>query len=141
MNTERAHFLDDLTHRLRCESSVEFAVLFGSRVTNETHPSSDLDLAVKFIDSFSSQERFQKQCFLSGTLQQSGKPFVDVSDIDDLPLSIVHDAVNGEFLCGNEQAFQEFKSEIEDEFKENKTKLQHHHNDVIARIAERGLHG
>lgn len=79
--------------------------------------------------------------FFSGSLQQSGQPFVDVSDVVELPLPAAHNAVNGTLLCGDEQAFQQFKTVIEPEFEEHQAGLQHHSHDVIARIAERGLHG
>jgi predicted nucleotidyltransferase len=134
-------FIDDLARQLHREPAVEFAVVFGSVATDKTHPSSDLDIAVKFSETLSSQERFQKRCLLSSSLQQSGQPFVDVSDMAELPLPIAHDAVNGTLLCGDEQAFQQFKTTIEAEFEEHQAELQHHHHDVIARIAERGLHG
>ncbi len=65
--------------------NVEFAVVFGSRITGEPTQASDLDLAVKFSDNLSEAERFEKQYFLSGDLQQDDIPFVDLSDTESLP--------------------------------------------------------
>jgi predicted nucleotidyltransferase len=141
MHAGQDQFINDLASQLRQESVVAFAVVFGSASTGKTHLSSDIDIAVKFTDSLSSEERFRKQCSLSGSLQQSGQPFVDVSDVAELPLPVAHDAVSGTFLCGDEQVFQQFKSKIEAEFEEHQDDIQRHCNDVIARIAERGLHG
>lgn len=120
---------------------IEFAVVFGSQLTSNSRPSSDLDLAVKFADNLSSHERFQKLCFLSGDLQREGAPFIDVSDIETLPLEVAHDAVNGEFLCGDEGAFHHFKADTESLFEEQHEDLRRHQRDVIDRIAEDGLHG
>lgn len=141
MDAGRARFVDDLARRLRDEPSVEFAVVFGSTATGEVRPSSDLDVGVKFTDGLSSAERFRRRCFLSGELQRSEMPFVDVSDVTELPLPVARDAVNGEFLCGDERAFERFKTTIEAEFAERRHDLERHQDDVIARIAERGLHG
>lgn len=141
MHAGHAPFIDDLARQLCREPVVEFAVIFGSAATGTVHPSSDLDVAVKFTENLSSQECFQKQCFFSGSLQQSGQPFVDVSDVTELPLTAAHNAVNGTLLCGDEQKFQQFKTTIESEFEEHLAELQHHPHDVIARIAERGLNG
>lgn len=141
MDAGRARFVDVLARRLRDEPSVEFAVLFGSAATGEVRPSSDLDVAVKFTDGLSSAERFRRRCFLSGELQRSEMPFVDVSDVTELPLPVAHDAVNGELLCGDERAFERFETTIEAEFAERRHDLERHQDDVIARIAERGLHG
>ena len=61
--------------------------------------------------------------------------------IEDLPLNVAHDAVNGEFLCGNEQAFHQFKTEIEASFEKQRDEIRRHQQDVIDRIAEDGLRG
>ena len=50
------------------DPNIEFAVRFGSRTTGRSRPSSDLDVAVKFADELSSEDRFRKRCFLSGDL-------------------------------------------------------------------------
>jgi predicted nucleotidyltransferase len=123
------------------DPDVEFAVVFGSRVTGDERPSSDLDIAVKFSDELSSHERFRKRCFLSGDLQSEDAPFIDISDIDELPLAVAHDAVGGDLLCGDDRVFRAFKQEIEATFEERRAALRRHQRDVIDRIAEDGLRG
>ncbi|WP_435159133.1 nucleotidyltransferase domain-containing protein [Haladaptatus sp. DFWS20] len=130
-----------LEESLSRDVDIEFAVVFGSQLTSNSRPSSDLDLAVKFNESLSSHERFQKLCFLSGDLQREDAPFIDVSDIETLPLEVAHDAVNGEFLCGDEDAFRDFKTDTEALFAEQRDDIRRHQRDVIDRIAEDGLHG
>ena len=138
---EHSQLFATLEESLCRDSDIEFVVAFGSQVTDDSRSSSDLDLAVKFADDLFSHERFQKRCFLSGNLQQADAPFIDLSDIKDLPLNVAHDAVNGEFLCGNEQAFHQFKTEIEASFEKQRDEIRRHRQDVIDRIAEDGLRG
>jgi predicted nucleotidyltransferase len=138
---EHSQLFATLEESLCRDSDIEFVVAFGSQVTGDSRSSSDLDLAVKFADDLSSHERFQKRCFLSGNLQQADAPFIDLSDVEDLPLNVAHDAVNGEFLCGNEQAFHQFKTEIEASFEKQRDEIRRHQQDVIDRIAEDGLRG
>ena len=137
----RSRLLALLGESLCRDPDIEFAVAFGSQVTGDSRPSSDLDLAVKFTDGLSSHERFQKRCFLSGDLQREDAPFIDISDIEDLPLDVAHDAVTGEFLCGDEQAFRQFRADIEAVFEERRDDIRRHQRGVIDRIAENGLHG
>lgn len=137
----RSRLLADLATSVRPDADVEFAVTFGSQVTGEARPSSDPDLAVKFTTDLSSHERFQKRCSLSGDLQRADAPFVDVSDIETLPIDVAHDAVNGEFLCGDERAFRRFSADVEAKFEKRRDDIRRHQRDVIDRIAEGGLRG
>jgi len=123
------------------DANIEFVVAFGSQTTGDSTRSSDIDLAVKFSDDLSDRERFEKQCFLSGDLQEEDTPFVDLSDIETLPLDVAHDAVTGQFVCGDEDAFERFKSEIEERFAEQRDDLRRRQRAVIERIAEDGLRG
>jgi predicted nucleotidyltransferase len=137
----RSQVLASLEESLCRDSDTEFAVVFGSQVTGYSRPSSDIDLAVKFADDLSAHERFQKWCFLSGDLQRVNAPFIDISDIEYLPIDVAHDAITGELLCGNEQEFRQFKTDIEAAFEEQRDDIRRHQRDVIDRIAEKGLHG
>jgi predicted nucleotidyltransferase len=123
------------------DSDVVFVVAFGSQITNEATQASDLDLAIKFADELPESDRFEKQCFLSGDLQREDAPFIDVSDIELLPLDVAHDAVNGVFVCGDEHAFERFKTNVEATFAEQRDTLRRHQRGVIDRIAEDGLRG
>jgi predicted nucleotidyltransferase len=138
---EHPQLFATLEESLCRDSDIEFVVAFGSQVTGGWRSSSDLDLAIKFADDLSSHERFQKRCFLSGDLQQADAPFIDLSDIEGLPLNVAHDAVKGELLCGDEQAFRQFKTDIEASFEEQRDEIRRHQQDVIDRIAEDGLRG
>jgi predicted nucleotidyltransferase len=123
------------------DPAVEFVVAFGSQCTGEATPASDLDVAVKFADDLSANERFDKRCFLSGDLQQDDAPFVDLADIETLPLDVAHDAVNGTFVCGDDRAFEQFKTTVEATFADQRDTLRRQQRDVIDRIAAEGLRG
>ena len=133
--------LDALETSVCSDPTVEFAVAFGSQIEGEPNRSSDLDLAVKFVDDLTDRQRFEKRCFLSGDLQREDAPFIDLSDIETLPLDVAHDAVNGRFVCGDERAFERFKADIEATFDEQSDALRRRQRDVIDRIAEDGLRG
>jgi predicted nucleotidyltransferase len=123
------------------DPAVEFVVAFGSRITGEETRGSDVDVAVKFSADLSDRERFEKRCFLSGDVQRDDVPFVDLSDIEALPPDVAHDAVNGTFVCGDEQAFERFRSEVEASFADRRGDLRRQQRAVIDRIAEDGLRG
>lgn len=120
---------------------IEFVVAFGSHVADGPHRSSDLDLAIKFDEALTAHERFKKRCFLSGDLQRSDAPFIDISDIETLPVDVANDAVNGQFLCGDEAVFGAFRADIAESFEAERDDIRRHQRDVIDRIAEEGLSG
>lgn len=130
-----------LEESLCSDPDIVFAVVFGSRTGGEPRRSSDLDVAVEFSAELSPHERFQKRCFLSGDLQRDDAPFVDLSDIEHLPIEVAHEAVQGTLLCGDEERFQRVKTAIESEFEDRRTAIRRHQRDVIDRIAEEGLGG
>lgn len=138
---ELSSVLDAVEASVCSDPDVEFVVAFGSQITGEQTRCSDLDIAVKFVDDLASRDRFDKQCFLSGDLQREDAPFVDLSDIEALPLAVAHDAVNGRFICGNKQAFEQFKDDVETRFAEQRETRRRHQREVIDRIAEDGLRG
>jgi len=138
---ERSEVLEDLAASVCSDSDVEYVVAFGSQVYGQSTASSDLDLAVKFVDDLTDHERFEKWCFLSGDLQRDDAPFVDVADIEALPLDVAHEVVNGEFVCGDREAFEQLKTEIETGFNEHREEIRRQQRDVIDRIAEDGLRG
>lgn len=123
------------------DSDIVFVVAFGSQITGGATHASDLDLAVKFADELSESDRFETRCFLSGALQREDAPFIDVSDIESVPLDVAHDAVNGVLVCGDDHAFEQFKTETEVTFAEQRDTLRSEQRGVIDRIAEDGLRG
>lgn len=123
------------------DPDVVFVVLFGSRAGGRPRASSDVDVAVKFVDDLSRTERFRKRCRLSATVQDSNTPFVDLSDVDALPLPVAHAAVGGRFVCGDRHAFETFKTTVEGQFDAERAAIERRQRKLIQRIAEEGLHG
>lgn len=133
--------LEDALTALCDEPAVEFAVRFGSRTNGDPRPSSDLDVAVQFSDSAGDGERFQTLCRLSAAVQRSNAPYVDLSDLDELPLEIAYDAVQGRLLCGDRDRFRAVKRTVESRYEERRDEIDRRHRDRIRRIADEGLHG
>jgi predicted nucleotidyltransferase len=131
----------EIKEELCRDSDIEFVVVFGSRATGDFRPASDLDIAVKFADDLSSTARFRKRCHLSGHLQTSTAPRIDISDVDELPLEVAYSVVSGTFVCGNEDAFQEFKQSVQTEFEDRGDEIEKRQQEFIRRVAEDGLHG
>lgn len=86
---------------------VSLAVLFGSVVSGERHPKSDVDVAVAFDDS--SEGSLDDQLSLIADLSVAlGTNDIDLAVIDDLDPQIGRQAFSeGELLIGTEQAFTE----------------------------------
>lgn len=128
--------------RLLCDDpDVEFAVLFGSRATGDAGQGSDLDIAVQFSDELSAGDRFRKRCRLSGRAQRTGTPFVDLTDLEELPLEVAHAAVDGKLLCGDTDAFDAFRAQIEAAYDDQRDDIEQRRRDTISRIATGGLRG
>ena len=140
-NADQSQIRSALKDMVCADPDIVFAVVFGSQLSGTATHSSDFDIAVKFTADCSERNRFKKRCVLSGELQHEEFPFIDVSDIDSLPLDVAHDAVNGDLLCGDERVFEQFKTDIEAEFDEKRETLRRHQRTVIDRIAEDGLRG
>ncbi|WP_176450733.1 type VII toxin-antitoxin system MntA family adenylyltransferase antitoxin [Halorubrum ezzemoulense] len=138
-NADQSQIRSALKDVVCADPDIVFAVVFGSQLSGTVTHSSDFDIAVKFTADCSERDRFKKRCVLSGELQGEDRPFIDVSDIDSLPLDVAHDVVNGELLCGDKQAFEQFKTDIKAEFDEQREMLRRHQRTVIDRIAEDGL--
>ena len=128
------------TH-LCSDEAVEFVVAFGSWVDGSPHGGSDIDIAVQFAEELDDYERFRKRCFFSAVLQQEDAPFVDLADIESLPLPVAHDAINGRFLCGDRESFRERKADIETRFDHHEEAFDERNRAVIERIASEGLRG
>ena len=140
-NADQSQIRSALKDMVCADPDIVFAVVFGSQLSGTATHSSDLDIAVKFTADCSERNRFKKRCVLSGELQHEEFPSIDVSDIESLPLDVAHDVVNGKLLCGDEDAFEEFKTDTEAEFDEQRETLRRHQRAIIDRITEDGLRG
>jgi len=126
---------------LCADEDIEFVVAFGSQLTGDSTDRSDFDIAVKFADELSASEQFTKRCFLSGDLQADELPFVDVSDIETLPVEVAHEAINGTVVCGDTAVFDQYTAAVEASFHDQREERRHTQRQLIDRIATEGLRG
>lgn len=108
--------LDALSAYL-AETAVVFAILFGSHARGEADASSDVDLALRFPDDMDALERFRCRNRIDADLQEYVGGFVDVSDIERLPIPVAYAALrDGIFLTGDENAVRRHRDRIEREY-------------------------
>jgi len=97
------------------ESVVVFAVLFGSRARGPSTDTaeSDVDIALRFPDEMDASERFHTRNRIDADLQAYADGFVDVSDIDSLPIPVAHAALqDGILLVGDEPTVHAYRSRV-----------------------------
>ncbi|OYR85600.1 DNA polymerase III subunit beta [Halorubrum ezzemoulense] len=122
--------------RYLATTDVRFAVLFGSRVRGETHDSSDVDVVLRFPEELSPKERFRRRNRIDTDLQGYADDFVDVSDIEDLPLPIARAALwEGVRLVGDERELTAYREQIDAEYERTAADRERDRREFIDRLA------
>ncbi|TKX44618.1 nucleotidyltransferase family protein [Halorubrum sp. ARQ200] len=122
--------------RYLAATDVRFAVLFGSRVRGDAHESSDVDVALRFPDDLSPTEWFRRRNRIDADLQRHADAFVDVSDIDDLPLPIARAALrDGIRLVGDDRDIDASRERVEAEYEETATERERDRREFVDRLA------
>ncbi|MDB2242994.1 nucleotidyltransferase domain-containing protein [Halorubrum ezzemoulense] len=122
--------------RYLATTDVRFAVLFGSRVRGETHDSSDVDVVLRFPEELSPKERFCRRNRIDTDLQGYADDFVDVSDIEDLPLPIGRAALReGVRLVGDERELTAYREQIDAEYERTAADRERDRREFIDRLA------
>jgi predicted nucleotidyltransferase len=122
--------------RYLATTDVRFAVLFGSRVRGETHDSSDVDVVLRFPEELSPKERFCRRNRIDTDLQGYADDFVDVSDIEDLPLPIARAALReGVRLVGDERELTAYREQIDAEYERTAADRERDRREFIDRLA------
>ncbi|MCO8255779.1 nucleotidyltransferase domain-containing protein [Haladaptatus sp. AB618] len=118
------------------QTEVTFALLFGSHARGTATPTSDVDIVLHFPDQFDARERFQRRNRIDADLQAYAAGFVDVSDIEQLPLNVVHSAVrDGILLVGDETAVDDYRTQIEQEYDATADERKRERQEFINRLA------
>ncbi|WP_251133172.1 nucleotidyltransferase domain-containing protein [Halorubrum sp. 2020YC2] len=122
--------------RYLAETDVRFAILFGSRVRGDVHESSDVDVTLRFPDNLSPTERFRRRNRIDADLQGHADAFVDVSDIEGLPLPIARVALrDGIRLVGDDRDVDASRERAEAEYEETATERERDRREFVDRIA------
>lgn len=119
-------------------TDVVFAVLFGSRVRGTAGESSDVDVAVKFPEDLDERERerFRRRNRIDAELQTHADGFVDVSDVDALPVPVAHAALqDGIVLVGDERAVSQYREGIAREYEASADDRERRQREFIDRLA------
>lgn len=96
------------------DQPIEFALLFGSQASGTATDRSDIDILLKFPSTLDDAERFQHRNRITGQLMaRLGRDDIDVSDLDQLPITIAHAALQeGRLLVGDEDTVDAHRREI-----------------------------
>lgn len=117
-------------------TEVVFAVLFGSQARDAAKESSDVDIALRFPDDMDAAERFRARNRIDADLQEYADGFVDVSDIDSLPVPVAYAAVReGIVLAGDQEEIDTYRKHVEREYKSGADEREREYREFIDRLA------
>lgn len=118
------------------QTSVVFAVLFGSHARDAADSGSDVDVALRFPEEMDDRERFRARNRIDATLQQFADDFVDVNDIDALPTAVAHAALrDGTRLVGDEQTVSAYQERVAEAYEETAEERERERREFIDRLA------
>ncbi len=116
---------------------VVFAVLFGSHARGDADPDSDVDLALRFPETLDAHERFRLRNRIDADLQSYAEGFVDVSDVEALPLPVAHAALTeGIHVFGDGDVLKDYRERISEAYEESETDRAHERWAFIDRLAD-----
>lgn len=116
------------------QTTVEFAILFGSHARGTA--SSDVDIALRFPEEMNARERFRLSNRIDAELQQYTASFVDVSDIDTLPIPVTYAALrDGIVLVGGERKVEAYQENVEQEYEATKDDREQARQEFINQLA------
>lgn len=118
------------------ETDVVFAVLFGSHARGTADESSDVDVAVRFPDDLDERDRFYLRNRIDAEIQEYAEGFVDVSDIESLPVPVAYAALrDGILLAGDDDALDTYQDRVETEYEATADERERERQEFIDRLA------
>ena len=127
--------LDGMSEYL-ARTPVVFAILFGSHARGDETDSSDVDVALGFPEEMDDHKRFHLRNRIDANLQDYAEPFVDVSDVDSLPISVACAALrDGVVLVGDDQAVETYRKQVEKEYEASADERERERREFIDRLA------
>ena len=115
-------------------TDVVFAVLFGSHATGTADATSDVDIALRFPDEMAAIERFRRRNRIDAELQQYAAGFVDVSDLEELPVHVAHAALRDGIVVAGEMSTA-YREEVEQEYEATAGERAAQREELIERLA------
>jgi predicted nucleotidyltransferase len=114
-----------------------FAVLFGSHARGNADHGSDVDITLRFPETMDAHERFRLRNRIDADLQSYAEGFVDVSDVEALPLPVAHAALTeGVRLVGDDGALSDYRERIGEAYEESEAERREERRAFIDRLAE-----
>jgi predicted nucleotidyltransferase len=117
-------------------TDVVFAVLFGSHARGSAEASSDVDVALAFPDEMDAAERFHRRNRIDADLQAYADNFVDVSDVDSLPVGVVRAALRDRvLLVGDAERVESHQKQVDAEYESTERERERERQEFIDRLA------
>lgn len=119
------------------DNAVAYAVVFGSVARGEDTTVSDVDICIRFSDTLSRRERFDRRNHIDSILQRYAPRFVDVSDFHTLPDSVALNALRtGVVIYGDKTIKQADERELARRSTQSQDERAQKHREFIDRLAE-----
>ena len=115
-------------------TDVVFAVLFGSHATRTADGTSDVDIALRFPDEMADIERFRRRNRIDAELQQYAAGFVDVSDLEELPVHVAHAALQNGIVVAGEMSTA-YRDGVKQEYEATAGERAAQREELIERLA------
>ena len=129
----------DIAVELFSDSPVLFAYLFGSYAADQSHPFSDLDVAIYVPPLFSRKERMDLEMSLALKIDQrlENGPESDVRTINFLPLAVAGEVITEGILiyCRDDEARIDYETVIRCAYFDFMPFLQSYQRTYLAQIA------
>lgn len=118
------------------DTPVTFAILFGSRVRGASDDRSDVDVTLQFPAEMTALERFRSRNRIDADLQSYADAFVDVSDVESLPVPVAYAALrDGIILVGDEEAVSGALDAVKTAYEATETDRRRANEEFIDRLA------
>lgn len=119
------------------QTEIEFGIIFGSRARGTANKSSDVDVALRFPGDMDESERFHQRNRIDAELQAYADGFVDVSDIETLPIHVAYAALrDGIRIVGDESSVEAYKENVERKYMAESSEREQNRREFIERLAQ-----
>lgn len=118
------------------QTEVTFGILFGSHARGTAGASSDVDIALQFPEEMDEAERFRRRNRIDADLQTYADGFVDVNDIESLPIHVAHAALrDGVCIVGDQQDVETYQQQINAAYEAGASEREQERREFIDRLA------